>query len=518
MNEHEYKFGANILENLTTGMYQDSRTIYREYIQNACDSIDEAIRSEILTEVDAEIKITIDRQNRKIVIEDNAMGIPDEKFESILGNIADSEKRIGVNRGFRGIGRLCGLAYCKTLRFVSKFKGESRERSMTCDAKKMRDLIYENNLNGKQYSAQQVLDWINEFGHRRAENPDAHFFRVELEQINPENMDLLDIDKVREYLSFVAPVDYQPNFQFQDEIKNHASELGFKIETYQITINGEPIFKNYQTRFKTKLSTDEVFGVEFENFIDAQGEFLAWMWWGKSNLKGVISAKDNPPMRGLRLRAGNIQIGDEGTLKKFFTEDRGTTYFIGEVFIVSKDLIPNSQRDYLNENPTRINFERLMTLTFHNRLTKIYRAASVIRSNQKKIEKSKRARREFDEMKAQGKFISEDHLREEEEKLEQKQIDAEKAAESLEKFQRSLDEQPSIIEEIFQNAEEEIIESEQPAIEIPAEEKKFFREEKLQHLPEHDREMLKKIFEIIRNSTPEETSTMLIDKIEDEFK
>ena len=121
-------------------------------------------------------------------------------------------------------------------------------------------------------------------------------------------------------------------------------------------------------------------------------------------------------------------------------------------------------------------------------------------------------------MKAQGKFISEDHLREEEEKLEQKQIDAEKAAESLEKFQRSLDEQPSIIEEIFQNAEEEIIESEQPAIEIPAEEKKFFREEKLQHLPEHDREMLKKIFEIIRNSTPEETSTLLIDKIEDEFK
>ena len=36
----DYVFGANILENLTTGMYQDSRVIYREYIQNACDQID----------------------------------------------------------------------------------------------------------------------------------------------------------------------------------------------------------------------------------------------------------------------------------------------------------------------------------------------------------------------------------------------------------------------------------------------------------------------------------------------
>ena len=36
--------GKNILDNLTTGMYSDSKVIYREYIQNACDQIDIAIR------------------------------------------------------------------------------------------------------------------------------------------------------------------------------------------------------------------------------------------------------------------------------------------------------------------------------------------------------------------------------------------------------------------------------------------------------------------------------------------
>lgn len=40
--------GKNILDNLTTGMYSDSKVIYREYIQNACDQIDLAIKLGIL--------------------------------------------------------------------------------------------------------------------------------------------------------------------------------------------------------------------------------------------------------------------------------------------------------------------------------------------------------------------------------------------------------------------------------------------------------------------------------------
>lgn len=57
-------------------------------------------------------------------------------------------------------------------------------------------------------------------------------------------------------------------------------------------------------------------------------------------------------MRGLRLRKGNIQIGDENTLitQKFFKEERGNFYFVGEIFAVSPLLIPNARRDYFNFN------------------------------------------------------------------------------------------------------------------------------------------------------------------------
>ena len=36
----DIKIGKNVLENITTGMNEDSKFIYREYIQNAADSID----------------------------------------------------------------------------------------------------------------------------------------------------------------------------------------------------------------------------------------------------------------------------------------------------------------------------------------------------------------------------------------------------------------------------------------------------------------------------------------------
>ena len=58
--------GKNILENLTTGMYSDSKVSYREYIQNACDQIDRAIRQGIISEDDAEVDIFIDPEKRYI--------------------------------------------------------------------------------------------------------------------------------------------------------------------------------------------------------------------------------------------------------------------------------------------------------------------------------------------------------------------------------------------------------------------------------------------------------------------
>ena len=56
--------GKNILENLTTGMYYDSKVIYREYIQNACDQIDKAEKQGLLEKGEGTVDIDIDQRCR----------------------------------------------------------------------------------------------------------------------------------------------------------------------------------------------------------------------------------------------------------------------------------------------------------------------------------------------------------------------------------------------------------------------------------------------------------------------
>ena len=49
--------GKDILELLTSGMYLDPLTIYREYIQNCADSIEKAVNKGLLKSIEDDGKI-----------------------------------------------------------------------------------------------------------------------------------------------------------------------------------------------------------------------------------------------------------------------------------------------------------------------------------------------------------------------------------------------------------------------------------------------------------------------------
>ena len=388
---NNYVFGANLIENLTTGMYQNSLVIFREYIQNSCDAIDKA-RPKILGTDEGTVEITIDAENRRITIEDNGTGIPVLDFKSTLTSIAASDKSLDNDRGFRGIGRLCGLAYCKELRFISTAKDEGIKSTMIFDAAKLRSHFYIS----EKLKAEDILDAVISFKTTPAD-ADEHFFRVEMIGINDTNSDLLDVVAVRDYLSFVAPVTYSANFYYEKLITAHAAELKFKIAEYKILVNGEQVVKNYKTHFKTSRGDDDIFALEFRDFKDKAGNLIAWSWIGLSKFKGVLDETNGTPdnkMRGIRLRAGNIQIGNQDVFKNLFKEDRGTKYFIGEVHAVDKNLIPNGRRDYFIENAARNILEGALEKYFVE-LYEMYHAASDIRGFCKKINAPAEAERDF---------------------------------------------------------------------------------------------------------------------------
>lgn len=532
----EYIFGANILENLTTGMYKDSKVIFREYIQNACDQIDKAVELGILSSIDeGQIEIWLDEKQRTISIEDNATGIPQANFRKTLADIADSSKKIGEDKGFRGIGRLCGLAYCRELIFTSTAMGENVISVMHCDAKKMRELL-SRNINGERFTASAVLSQIYEFEYiNNDEITSEHWFKVELIGVNEENTELLNFTKVKDYLSFVAPVKYQNTFIYQSEIYAHAKEIGYKIDEYNISLgsvlskNLDDIFKKYYTYFDYKLSRfgrDEIFDIVFKDFYDDSGNLIMWLWYGLCKFKGEIS--NDCLMRGLRLRKENIQIGTEDALQKLFKEDRGQLHFVGELFAVSKDLIPNSQRDYFNENDMRLRFEEEIREYFKV-LTKVYYNASSLNSSFKKIENFQQKSLEHQEKTSNGDYIDSEDVAKAESDLkaaESKAIEAQKKIDRLK--QDTGKEVDSVWKKVADGIEKGHNDREKAEVSLifPAEiqedtatqKKSSHRVDRLSKLNKKERKLFSRIFSIIKENTNAETAEIIISKIEEEFK
>ena len=169
--------GKNVIENLTTAMYEDLRIIYREYVQNSADSIDCAIRKGVLTKEEAKIDIEINAKKRYVSVTDNAMGIPCGQFLQIMSSIADSTKDRGEDKGFRGIGRLGGISSCETLIFSCSAPGEPVVSVCKWNAKRVREILVDKKQNP---SAAELVDAVTEFSQNEYDAND-HIFKVELE-------------------------------------------------------------------------------------------------------------------------------------------------------------------------------------------------------------------------------------------------------------------------------------------------------------------------------------------------
>ena len=104
---------------VTYSQYTDPFSIYREYLQNAADSIS------VCTQADSGVvDITLMPAEKRIFIRDNGSGLSYEQARNELIPIAKSSKRGKGFRGFRGIGRLSGLAFGNAVTFLTRSQGD----------------------------------------------------------------------------------------------------------------------------------------------------------------------------------------------------------------------------------------------------------------------------------------------------------------------------------------------------------------------------------------------------------
>lgn len=347
------EIGKFTLESLTTGMYEQPLIIYREYLQNAADSLEDAVRNHLLSDREMRVDVKINTIDRSIEIFDNGSGIVSDMAETVLMSIGTSQKVHTESRGFRGIGRLGGISYCEQLEFETTAFGESIGTRVSFDCSRLRELM----LPGENtsMSMEEVLLSSSSAEHFDVDE-EEHYFIVRMVGVD-ERTGLLDSELVTPYLSQTAPVTYHPYFKMlADCIYGFLSENGVALTEFPVSLSYDgkhpkPLNKAFSRHYvagRGKDSDDDtIYEIETFKVTGAGQELLALGWYAKSSWLGML--KDET-IRGMRLRKGNIQIGDEHTLDIIFKEARFNGWTQGEVFVVDDKLIPNARRDNFEQN------------------------------------------------------------------------------------------------------------------------------------------------------------------------
>ncbi|MBR5910989.1 MAG: ATP-binding protein [Bacteroidales bacterium] len=444
--------GKDLLEQLMFSLYPDAETIYREYLQNACDSINEAAELGILPEKkDGHVTINIDKFHHTITIEDNGTGIKADEAEMTLKYIARSKKKKESSAGFYGIGRLVGGGYCKQLSFITSAEGENIASEMIFDMDKIRYILEDDEDNS---SASEVIHKVTSFRNDIAEEPQKHYFKVILKDILPDYHDvLLDEEKIYSYLMQVAPIPYDATF-FNNLIKpnitkddNKYLDYYNKLNAVKVSINNiVGIEKPYETKFKGTEHeyTDEdgsvrkdnapINEIRFFSIADPDPKLgdLAWGWYAYTPAGTQIKETDpytneNVLTRSIRLRCHNIQVGDENVLNKYFKQARSHTYFNGEVFIINQDIKPTADRSDIAPTSVAKRFQERLGEFFRNELEKLYQEAN--KAN-KQLENIRKADEEIRKIEESTELPSESKATE----LAKQQEEKQKAQEKLNKI------------------------------------------------------------------------------------
>lgn len=352
--EFDFTIGKYTLESLTNGMYASPFDLYREYIQNAVDSFDELIDFDKKEENFLKIDISLDTVTKQIRIRDNGLGISSDRAAKILLDIGNSQKKRQYSRGFRGIGRLSGLGYCDRLTFVTSSKGDGRKTEISFNAKKLKELLLLSN--DDEMSLQAVIEEIVSIKYS-TEKLNEHYFEVILENVELSNR-LLDEVSLTEYLVQHCPLPFSRDFTWASVIISKFKQLGCNIIDYNVDliVDGvkKSLYKPYTNSFisdRIKKSIDSIHDIEIVPFY-CNDSLSAILWFASTDYVGTIM--DNT-IKGIRIRQGNILVGDKSTCNHFFKEERFNGWLIGELHVLDPNLIINSRRDDFEKNESYYN-------------------------------------------------------------------------------------------------------------------------------------------------------------------
>lgn len=369
--------GADILSLITRGMYDNPLVLFREYVQNSADAFGQIERADAM-----EISVALDARLMSVRIRDNGPGLSHDDARWDLVAVASSRKLRGRDAGFRGIGRLVGLAFAQQVEFLTRRNESERVTRVVWRGDALRQSILE------ESAIDQVLERCVSVSMIDGEEYPAHFFEVKLLNIARfVSGRLLNVDTVRRYISEVCPVGMSVAFPFSVQVSEMLSKH-VRSATPMISIDGEgsPILRRHMDLISYSPSRQSRY-TSFERFDlpTIEGDaYAAVGWLAHSTYDGAIPIKCG--VRGLRVRCNNIAIGDEKVLDHLFVEERFNRWCVGELHILDHRIVPNARRDYFEINPHLRNLENHLRPVIASIVKKCRRASRLRNSARRRGE------------------------------------------------------------------------------------------------------------------------------------
>ena len=390
--------GSDVLGLITAGMYDNPLTVYREYIQNAADAISSAG-----DEGGGTIEIEIDPSRLCVTIRDDGPGLNHEAAVRALLPIAQSQKRRESDRGFRGIGRLAGLAFSDSVTFLTRARSDRQVTRIVWDGSKLRRRI-----NGASQTERVIRECVTIEKLAGLGHP-THFFEVQITGIGRHAAGLmLNRDAVRNYIAEVCPVPFASTFPFAARIEGLLARrkgplvlnVIFDGKLSAVTRRFGEVIRFSEDRIDRFTELEEV---DIPS-LDRSGS-AAVGWIAHSSYMGAIPKEFG--IRGLRARVGNIQIGDETVFDTFFPEERFNRWCVGEIHILDPRIVPNGRRDFFELGPHVRNLENHIG-TIARRISARCRTASSLRHKERRFQSSLRQIEEAFDLATSGYLSNKD--------------------------------------------------------------------------------------------------------------
>ena len=366
--------GGGIFNLITSGMYNNPLALFREYIQNSADAF-----SATKNMAKNRLEVTIDPIHMRVKIRDNGPGLSPEEATRNLLPIGLSQKRPGADRGFRGIGRLCGLAFGESVTFLTRSRKDQPITRIVWHSSRVRD-----RLGWNCELAQLIQESVEIETFRSLEYP-SHFFEVEVSGIGRHAAGtILNREAVQWYIGEVCPVPISNAFPFKTKVNMLFEGTGPPIILNIFVKDApEPIQRHYGEEIRySDVKQDGFAECEDIHLSSLDGKVSAVGWIAHSSYLGMIPR--DAGIRGIRARNGNIQIGEETVFEHLFPEERFNRWCVGEIHIVDPQIVPNGRRDYFELGPHLRNLENQLIALFRKIVVRC-RKASISRNTEKRI-------------------------------------------------------------------------------------------------------------------------------------